>query len=139
MYLPILRNTEWTCTMDSFVHCKNLESKIDEAGILQEARDYARDKYKGEVENPYNMVNLLNWLKEKWSIDRRFITKYPTIGDIVVAKPDAYDMTGTWRHAACIIDDYGDRFLVALWDWLIQDIEKSKDYFYYTFRYGIKN
>jgi hypothetical protein len=65
--------------MDSFVHCRNIEAKVENEKVLEKARNIAREMYVREVEHPYDMENLLNRLKTKESVRYRSKTTEPIV------------------------------------------------------------
>ena len=134
--LPILVNTEWTCTMDSFIHCKN--TTVENREMLTEARNIAREMYMKDEPNPYSIVNLFTWLKGKWSIHYWSQTKYPTIWDIVIVPAEVYRTPVEWEppmyHAMCIYDIINGEHQVFWWDNLYDVFPYNENRLYYSFR-----
>lgn len=134
--LPILVNTEWTCTMDSFIHCKN--TTVENKQLLTEARNIAREMYRKDEPNPYSIVNLFTWLQGKWSIRYWSQTKHPTIGDIVIVPVSEYRYVAEWEtltyHAMCIYDIVNGEHKVFFADNLYETYKYNENWLYYTFR-----
>lgn len=134
--LPVLVNTEWTCTMDSFIHCQN--TTVENKQLLTEARNIAREMYRKDEPNPYSMENLFRWLQGKWSVRYWSQTKHPTIGDIVIVPVSAYRYVPEWEppmfHAMCIYDIVDGEHKVFFADNLYEVFEYNENWLYYTFR-----
>ena len=139
LVLPIMANTRWTCTMDAYIHCQNMEARIEDTQLLEKARDYARLEYIQDVDKPFSIVRLLDRLKQRGSIKQRSETKYPTVGDLVAIpsgevltlSPDiAYDS----RHVMCIIGMHDWDFVVAVGGNIYDVIKKEEHHTYYTFK-----
>lgn len=125
--------------MDSYIHCTNLESKIEDQQLLEQARDYAWLEYTQDVQNPYNIENFLNRLVARKTISSWAKTKYPTVGDIVVVPSQELatsDPSKTYnsRHAMCIIGMHEGDFIVAIGGNLYDVMPQQDHHIYYTFR-----